>query len=104
MAECILAGRRGLKGDTGPQGLQGPQGIQGPIGATGAQGPAGAGPSWHTATNGYNTVSMPPRSIRLAVTMTPNSISEITAFINTSGVWTNPGLSQQIVYTDAFNY
>lgn len=32
MAECIISGRQGPKGDIGPQGIQGPQGERGPTG------------------------------------------------------------------------
>ena len=36
MAECIISGRQGPKGDTGERGPQGEQGIQGPTGPQGS--------------------------------------------------------------------
>lgn len=38
MAECVLAGRIGPKGDTGPRGATGPTGPQGPTGPAGSSG------------------------------------------------------------------
>lgn len=98
MAECILAGRRGPKGDTGPQG------AQGPTGATGVQGPAGAGLKWYYADALYN-LSVPPYSVRIIAIETDSGITQqVYCAPNPTSSYKSYQLAYPSAYTDAFRY
>ena len=104
MAECILAGRRGLKGDTGPQGIQGPTGA---TGIQGPQGPAGAGLTWYKNTTGSNiAVSMPPHSVRLCGRGGSSDTNQETCFVltNNSSSYQSSGVGNGYVYTTPIQF
>ena len=69
MAECIIAGRQGPKGDTGEQGPEGPQGIQGATGPNNLVFAYG-----YVAPSGYNPVYVDGKPVYMQIGTTPYSM------------------------------